>query len=407
MKIGMLIPEFPGQTHIFYWRELHALRGLGVSPQLISTTEPPVGIRSHEWTESARAETVYLAPSSKGDIPAVLADALRELLRAGGAGVSRALASFARAEGIPPARRPRLLGLLAMGARLKRVAAERGLDHVHVHSCADAAHVAMFCRLLGGPTYSITLHSSLRDYGPNQREKWRHAKFAMVITQRLLKEIQEPLAGALPATVEVVPMGVDVANFRRTHPYEPYVRGGKLRLFSCGRLNPCKGHLYLIQSVAKLRERGVDVELAIAGEDEQGGSGYHLELAKEIEKMDLGARVSLLGAVSEARVRAELERAQVFVLASLAEPLGVAIMEAMAYGTPVVATSSGGVPELVRQGKDGLLVPPENADAIADAVIRLAEDAALPAILTSARERVESMFDSSRSAEVLARLARA
>ena len=407
MKIGMVIPEFPGQTHIFYWRELHALRSLGVTPEIISTTEPPAAIMSHKWTEPARAATTYLAPRQKSDAPGIVAGALSELALAGPSSLARSLVSFARADGLPPARRVRLLGLMLMGARLRRIARERGIEHVHVHSCADAAHVAMFSRLLGGPPYSITLHSSLRDYGPNQREKWRHAKFAMVITQRLLAEVQRDLAGSLPASIDVVPLGVDVANFKRIEPYQPFDRSGRLRIFACGRLNPCKGHIDLVRATALLHESGLNAELVIAGEDEQGGRGYHRELASDIDKLGLSPHVRLLGAVSEERVRQELESAHVFALASLAEPLGVAIMEAMCYETPVVATDAGGVPELVRNGIDGLLVPPENPRALADAISKIALDTALSGRLArSAAERVVGQFDSSRSAEMLVRRAR-
>src|SRR5205814_8408466 len=130
--------EFPGQTHIFYWRELHALRSLGVTPEIISTTEPPAAIMSHKWTEAARAATTYLAPRQKSDAPRIVASALSELALAGPSSLVRTLVSFARAEGLPPARHVRLLGLMLMGARLRRIARERGIEHVHAHSCADA-----------------------------------------------------------------------------------------------------------------------------------------------------------------------------------------------------------------------------------------------------------------------------
>ena len=130
--------------------------------------------------------------------------------------------------------------------------------------------------------------------------------------------------------------------------------------------------------------------LEIAGEDELGGGGYHKELAAEIKQAGLDGVVTLLGAVSEERVLKGLEEAHVFSLASLAEPLGVAIMEAMALGTPVAVTGAGGVPELVRDGRDGLLVPPADPTAMADAIERIARDGNLAAELANARERASS-----------------
>jgi glycosyltransferase involved in cell wall biosynthesis len=314
---------------------------------------------------------------------------------------------MARAQGLDPKGRARLFGLAVMGARLATLARARGWQHVHAHSCADAAHVAMFAHLLSGLPYSITLHGPLSDYGPNQREKWRHAKFAIVITRKLLGEVEVELRGSLPPKVEIAPMGVDSTRFVRGAPYAAWDGRGPLRLFACGRLNPCKGHGDVVTAVGLLRARGIDARLEIAGEDEEGGAGFHRTLARQITDTGYAESVSLLGAVSEERVRAGLEAAHVFVLASLAEPLGVAIMEAMALGVPLVATDSGGVPELVRNDVDGLLVPPESPAPLAAAIERIARDPALAQRLArSARERVVEGFDSARSARVIAEQSR-
>ena len=398
VKLGILIPEFPGQTHMFFWRELAALRALGAEPDLVSTRPPPASIISHTWAREAMAQTLYLSPLR-----------LPELLRAGSAflrsptaGVLRVAHSVARAQGVDLKHRSRLLALAVVGARLADVARERGWRHIHAHSCADSAHVAMFASLLSGISYSVTLHGPLEDYGPNQHEKWRHAKFGIVITRKLLEEVGVSLRGSLPPVVDVAPMGVDVSRFVRSAPYQPWDGSGPLRVFSCGRLNPCKGHADLARAVALLRARGIDARLEIAGEDELGGSGYHGTLAREITAMGLPAETTLLGAISEDRVRAGLERAHVFALASLAEPLGVAVMEAMALGVPVVATNAGGLPELVRHGEHGLLVPAESPEALAAAIEQIARDPALAARLSrAARDRVVAEFDSTRSARTL------
>lgn len=400
----MLIPEFPGQTHIFFWRELAALRAIGVDPAVVSTRRPPPGIVSHSWARESIGQTVYLAPPGLRDLTAAAAVILRTAPR----GLIHSAESVAAARGVNPRARARLIGLALMGARLAHLARERGWEHIHVHSCADAAHVAMFANRLAGISYSLTLHGPLRDYGPNQREKWRHAKFGVVITQQLLLEVKRELQGDLPPVVEVAPMGVDAMNFVRPEPYVPWDGRGPLRVVSCGRLNPCKGHGDLVRAIAILRERGIDARLQIAGEDEQGGTGFHLKLAKEIADARLEASVTLLGAVSEERVRDALVGAHVFALASLAEPLGVAIMEAMSIGVPVVVTGAGGVPELVRDGIDGLLVSPENPPELAEGIERVGRDRELAVRLArSARERVVAEFDSARSARVMAQHASA
>jgi glycosyltransferase involved in cell wall biosynthesis len=199
-------------------------------------------------------------------------------------------------------------------------------------------------------------------------------------------------------------MGVEVATFTRSTPYVPWA-GGPLRLFSCGRLNPCKGHADTIRAVRLLAARGMDARLAIAGEDEQGGTGYRRNLDRLVRSEGLAGRVELLGAVGEGEIVHHLDRAHFFVLASTAEPLGVAIMEAMSMAVPVVATAAGGVPELVEDGIDGILVAPGHPEAIAARIEELARDSERTQRLgQAARHKVVRHFDASRGGEVLARL---
>ena len=394
-RIGYFIPEFPGQTHMFFWREMEALREGGVLPEVVSTRLPDRAIMSHTWAEQARKETVYLFPPSFGSI----LGACWALLRAGPLGWWRALAAWASAEGS----KLRLLAFIFAGAQLASLAARRSWRHVHVHSCANSATVAMFANRLRGLSYSLTLHGPLHDYGPNQKLKWLHSKFAIVITKKLMGEAREQLAGSLPAHIDLAPMGVDLKKFESAGSYRPWTGQGPVRLFSCGRLNPRKGHDDAVRAVARIRDQGIDVRLHIAGEDDTGGGMRRLleELKSELKLTDA---VVLLGAVSEDVIRRELSEAHAFVLGSLEEPLGVAIMEAMAMRVPVVVTGAGGVPELVDDGVDGLLVPPREPARMAEALLKLLRDPALAARLSeSGRRKIETSFHSGVSAAVLRR----
>jgi glycosyltransferase involved in cell wall biosynthesis len=103
-------------------------------------------------------------------------------------------------------------------------------------------------------TYSLTLHRDLGDYGRQQGLKWRHAAFAITITNRLHEQIHRELREDLPPRIGLAPMGVDPEIFRRTEHYAPWKGIGPLRLFSCGRLNPSKGHQHLINAVSLLKK---------------------------------------------------------------------------------------------------------------------------------------------------------
>ena len=324
------------------------------------------------------------------------------VLRAGPKAWGQVMSAIRKADVGGLKRKLRLAGLAATGAQLAMIARKRGWSHLHVHSCGDSAHVAMFANLISGLPYSVTLHGPLEDYGPNQAMKWRHAKFGIVITQRLLKEVREQLNGSAPAEIDVAPMGVNVGTFRRHGEYVPWKGEGRFRIFSCGRLNVCKGHDDLIRAVGILRDGGMEVRLQIAGADDSLGK-YLPVLQQLIDELKLNEEVKLLGAVPEQVVRDGLDGSHAFALASLREPLGVAIMEAMAMAMPVVATNAGGVPELVSDGADGLLVPPRNPAALAEGLKRIASDPELAMRLAAAaREKVERSFQSDQSARVLA-----
>jgi len=393
-RIGYFIPEFPGQTHMFFWREMEALREGGVVPEVVSTRLPDRAIMSHTWAEQARKETAYLFPPTFGSI----LGGCWTLLRAGPVGWWRTLAAWCSAEG-----KFRLLPLLFVGAQLAWLAARRGWRHVHVHSCANSAIIAMFANRLRKLSYSITLHGPLRDYGPNQKLKWVHSSFAIVITKKLMGEAREQLAGSLPPRIDLAPMGVDLKKFESAGSYRPWDGNGPVRLFSCGRLNPCKGHDDVVKAVARVREQGLDVRLHIAGEDDTGG-GMRRLLEQLKTEHRLTVAVVLLGAVSEDVIRKELSEAHAFVLGSLEEPLGVAIMEAMAMRVPVVVTGAGGVPELVTDGEDGLLVPAREPARMAESLLKLLRDPGLASRLSeSGRRKIETSFHSGVSAAVLRR----
>lgn len=413
MKFGYLVPEFPGQTHTFFWRELAALRALGMNPDVVSTRRPNSRIMSQDWAQEAEKTTTYLAPLTIKSLTGA-AHVLVGAARAGRwTGIKRELTrdvkGIADSIGWQAAakRLVRNMALLLVGAEISHLAALRAWTHLHVHSCADSAQVALFAHHLTGLTYSLTLHGPLGDYGPNQQNKWRHTEFCTVITDRLLQEVASTLGTAPASRAAVVPMGVDSDKFSRQTAYTPWLKTGPARIFSCGRLNRSKGHDDLVRAVGQLQTEGLDIELVIAGEDEEGGTGYRRDLEGLISELGLTDRITLLGAVAEDQVRTQLERSHVFALASHAEPLGVAIMEAMSMELPVVVTGGGGVAELVENGCSGILV---DAGAPADLAREIREVLSHPDLATNlgraARHKIISSFTSQQGAAALSRLIR-
>ena len=160
---------------------------------------------------------------------------------------------------------------------------------------------------------------------------------------------------------------------------------GPVTLLSVGRLRPPKDFMTLLRAI----EPG-SVRVRIVGDGPERAA-----LEAEVARLGLERTVELLGMRGD--VGELLAAADVFVLASDSEGLPMSVLEAMAAGLPVVASAVGGVPELVREGETGMLVPPRDSAALAGAIRRLVEDPALRDRLGAAgRQRVEREFSLAR-----------
>ena len=134
-----------------------------------------------------------------------------------------------------------------------------------------------------------------------------------------------------------------------------------------------KGHVYLVRAMAKVVQRLPEAQAIVAGavSDKQAAA----QVERELDRLDMRDRVRFLGRRSD--VPDLVAASDVFVLSSVTECLPVSIIEAMLIGTPVVATDVGGVSELVIDGQTGFLVPPADPDALADAIVAMAENPGL------------------------------
>lgn len=400
-RIAYLIPEYPGQTHTFFWRELKAIRKSGVEVEVFSTRKPPAKIISHEWAGKALQETTYLFPPALTS----LLGACQTMLWTSPRRWYRCWQAVRHAD-VPSWReRLRLIPLIVMAAELAYLMKKRKLGHLHVHMCGDVANIAMFVYLLREIPYSLTLHNSLAEFGFNQKWKWRFAAFGIVISHQHLAEVRQELAGFLPPRLVVAPMGVDLEDLTRRKAYVPWTGSGECRIFSCGRLNPQKNHGDLLRALHRLRQSGLDVRLTIAGGDDTPEEIHKTALVELIKQLSLEGAVELLGPVSEPVVRGQLENAHIFALASIHEGVPVSVMEAMAMNLPVVVTDVGGMRELVDDGKNGFIVPARHPELMAARILALQRDPSLAQRLSqAAREKIIQSFHSAISAETIYRL---
>jgi phosphatidylinositol alpha-mannosyltransferase len=192
------------------------------------------------------------------------------------------------------------------------------------------------------------------------------------------------LARAIPGEVEIVPNGVDVARFARPATRPEGLPTGRVVLW-VHRLDPQKGFPIAVRAFGRLASELDDVHLVVAGD---GRDRDAVGLLPERDRR----RVVMLGAVPNDDLPGYLAAADAFVAPALGqESFGIALVEAMAAGVPVVASDIPGYDEVVRDGVDGLLVPPRDPNALAAALRRVLDDPRLASELARAgRDRART-----------------
>ncbi len=384
MRIGYFIPQFPGQTHSMFWREYNALKKFGVDPVLISTRKPSEHATTHTWSQWAMDNTFYLYPFK-----------LKYLIH--GLGLAslhfKKVYSLMRSADLPSFKdKLKYFASFILGCELASFVMKEHLKHIHIHSSAESLNIALFAEAISGVTYSVTLHNPLVIFGANQKQKWSHASFGIVVTDDLLSQVQEELKHHLPKKIYSVAMGVDLSKFR----IEKRWPHSTIRLFSCGRIHRCKGYDILIKALSKIKEA---FHLRIAGGIDEKDPQALQQLKNLVEEYGLEKKIDFLGAISEEKLVEELNQADLFVLTSRVETIGVAYMEAMCMGLPVIATNVGGVKELVEHGKNGFLVESENIEQISKSVQILMKDPWLRSEMGKAgRKKIIESFSSDNSA---------
>jgi glycosyltransferase involved in cell wall biosynthesis len=369
LRIGYLVSRFPALSETFVLRELSEVDAQpGVHCELFALfparDEPVRQPAARLWVARRRSASAVGAARALGFW------SVRRPLRLAGA-LSIVIRDYVR--------RPRLLSRalvsFALALQHARTLRSTPVDHLHAHFATYPALAAWTCSRLVGIPYSFTAHAhDIFVHRLGLRRRVRDAAFCVGISEhnaRILREASAPKA----ADVRVIHCGVHVDAYalrlRAPQPGEP------MRIACVAALKPYKGHRVLLDAIGRLVADGHAVELHLVGD-----GPLRAELEGRCAMLGVSEHVHFLGALMEAEVAEVIDRVDAFVLASVVQDDGdtdgvpVALMEAMAAGVPVVASDLSGLPELVRDGETGLLVPPGNDEALAGAINRLREDPA-------------------------------
>jgi glycosyltransferase involved in cell wall biosynthesis len=238
-------------------------------------------------------------------------------------------------------------------------------------------------------SYSLMIHGPEEFYDVDKfylRRKVERAKFVLCISDYCRSQVMKVSDPEHWGKLHVVRLGIDPKVFA---PAPPVDHDGALEIICVGRFVPAKGHLILLRAFSDLLRQGHKLRLRLIGD---GGERSRIESFVSREQLD--AFVSFEGALNHQLTREKLARADIFVLASFAEGVPIALMEAMAMEIPCISTVVAGIPELIRDGREGLLVPASSQEALCAALAQLISDAAFRQVLgQAARRRVQEFYD--------------
>jgi glycosyltransferase involved in cell wall biosynthesis len=249
--------------------------------------------------------------------------------------------------------------------RLRRLIRRENYDIVHLHTKRAHALSAWLPHGPGAPRYVVTRRM---DYPEKHNCRTRYlynrcVDGVVAISQPIIDLLVD--AGVDPGKIRLIRSGIDVARFIPVAD-----NAGPKRVLAIGTvavLQERKGHRFLLEAVAELKDRGVKLVCRLAGTGAERG-----ELEQMAARLGLAEEISFLGFVAD--MPAFLAGLDIFVLPSLNEGLGVAALEAMAAGKAVVASRVGGLTEMITDGLTGLLVPPRDSKALSDAIATLIAD---------------------------------
>lgn len=399
LNIAYICSRYPAVSHTFITREVVALRKYGYDVLTVSVRRTKARELLTEYDRQESGRTFAILPTT-----------LLRLVRAHAGMFLTSPRHYAGALWVALASRPPglwagLWHLFYFGeaAILASELRRRRISHIHAHFANVASEVAMLAARMLGLSWSITLHGLADFRNPAvSRLGPKINSAAMVICVSDYGRAQAMLNSdpGMWTKIHVVRCGVDTQRFAPVQTRPKASSRGPIRLLNVARLAPEKGHNFLLEAISQVQHRGFDYVCTIVGD---GPERAQLEASARV--LGIADRVTFTGAVGQDEIGEYYDAADVFVLPSLAEGLPVVLMEAMAHGVPVIASRIMGIPELVEDGVNGLLVVPGRPEALADAVSTLAQDDAMRRRMgTKAREKVCSEFNSRKSAEKLAQL---
>jgi glycosyltransferase involved in cell wall biosynthesis len=403
--LGMILKGYPRISETFISNEILLLENLGFAVHLFSMRRPRENF-SHESVKKIRAKVDYLPETLIKPLPRLLYHNLllaakKPVVYAGAlrAGFRRFLRTHKSAT---------IKHLFQAGYLAHRFLPASGVTHLHAHFAHSPTSVAMFTSLLTGLPFSFTAHAKdIYTSDPRQiREKIGLARFVVTCTEYNRKHLRE-LSDGYATPIHRNYHGIDIKLFfdkneKPKIPVQPY------QILTVARLTAKKGLSTIYKALRILCDQGVSLH-----HTHIGGGEDREKIISLIKDLDLESLTELLGTQPHQVVLAHYKNADLFVLGCEVAPNGDrdgipnVLAEGMAMGLPVVVTDISAIPELVQDGKTGLLVPPGQPRQLAEAMLRMLTDGELRSrVIAAGKQRVVREFDNRQLIRELAEVYR-
>lgn len=388
VKLLVIVTEYPKSTETFIYRDLLKFHELGAEIELHHLAPFRTHQKLHAFAAPTREWARYTRFAGIEAIVALFALLLTRPLALGRA-VAQLIAGYRR--------QPRLclksLALVPKAAAMARRARRRGVDHVHAEFAGHPATSAWLMHRFGGPAYSVSCraHDIFRTQAMLDR-KLGEASAVRTVSEFGRAFLRERLPSLATREIAVIHSSVDLA---RIAPAEAAPSRDPFRILFVGALEPKKGVEYLLEALAAAVPRLGAWSCDIVGDGPSRG-----RLEAQTASLGLAPHVRFLGGLDFDAVSEAYRRARLCVAPSIIGPGGRqegipnVMIEALAFQRPAIATAISGIPELIRDGETGLLVPQGDAAALAQAILRVRGDPeAAEAMARRGRAFVEAHFD--------------
>ncbi|HLG94450.1 MAG TPA: glycosyltransferase family 4 protein [candidate division Zixibacteria bacterium] len=395
LKIGYFVKMYPRLSETFILNEILELERRGVEVVIFSLKKPNEG-RFHPQVSGVRASVYYLDELEPKKGWSMLAENWPALS-------PHRSELWMLLEELVPQNDPQQIELFFASAWAAAIALKRGIEHFHAHFATLPSTLAHFAGRISGLPFSFTAHA--KDIFQNTvnrkllEEKLSAARFVITVTEFNRRFLTSTFPAIPAGKIKVLYNGINLDFFS----FEPKEPREKNLILSIGRLVPKKGFPDLLEACAVLKSKHIPFQCVIIGQGEES-------VALETKRMELGLDdwITFAGPKTQAEVLPYLKRATLLALPCTVDADGnqdalpTVLLEALATGCPAVSTTVSGIPEIIDSGTNGLLVPPGNPPALAEAMEKILFSPELAVrFAREERKKAEAKFDLKKSVETL------